>query len=54
MMSDGMRRGIAWVLIGVVALLVIGLMGYARGHKHYRGDELGSHGTKVVVVHIVP
>jgi hypothetical protein len=54
MMGDGMRRGIAWVLIGVVALLVIGLMGYGRGHKHYRGDELGSHGTKVVILHIVP
>jgi uncharacterized membrane protein len=54
MMSDGMRRGIAWVLIGVVALLVIGLMAEARGHKHYRGDEIGSHGTKVVLVHIVP
>ena len=22
--------------------------------KHHRGDEIGSHGTKVVVVHIVP
>ena len=29
-------------------------MAYARGPKHHRGDELGSHGTRVVVVHIVP
>jgi hypothetical protein len=49
-----MRRGIEWALIVAAALLVIGLMAYARGHKHYRGDEIGSHGTKVVVVHIVP
>ncbi len=49
-----MRRGIEWVLIFAAALLVIGLIAYARGPKHYRGDEVGSHGTKVVVVHIVP
>jgi hypothetical protein len=49
-----MRRPVEWVVIVVCALLVIGLIAYARGHKHYRGPEIGSHGTKVVVVHIVP
>ena len=49
-----MRRGIEWLLILAAGLLVVGLIAYARGHKHYRGDEIGSHGTKVVVVHIVP
>jgi hypothetical protein len=49
-----MRRGIEWLLILVGALLVVGLIAYARGPKHYRGDEIGSHGTKVVVVHTVP
>jgi hypothetical protein len=48
------RRAIEWVLIIVAGLLVIGLIAYGRGPKHYRGDEIGSHGTKVVVVHIVP
>jgi hypothetical protein len=48
------RRGIEWLLILAAALLVVGLIAYARGPKHYRGDEIGSHGTKVVVVHIVP
>ena len=39
------------VLIGlVVALCVVGLIAYGRGPKHYRGDEIGSHGKKVVVV----
>jgi len=42
------------VLIGVGVLLIVGLIAYARGPKHYRGDEIGSHGTRVVVVHIVP
>jgi hypothetical protein len=45
-----MRRVIEWALILVGALLVVGLIGYARGPKHYRGDEIGSHGTKVVVI----
>ena len=36
------------------AQLIVGLIAYARVPKHYHGDEIGSHGTKVVVVHIVP
>jgi hypothetical protein len=43
---DGVRALIAVVC----ALLVIGLIAYARGPAHHRGDEVGSHGTKVVVV----
>jgi hypothetical protein len=53
-MSDSTRRVIAWLLIVVAGLLLIGLVAEARGKKHYRGDEIGSHGAKVVVVHIVP
>ena len=49
-----MRRFVDWLLIVAAALLVVGLIAYARGPKHHRGDELGSHGIKVVVVHIVP
>jgi hypothetical protein len=49
-----MRRDIEWLLILVGALLVVGLIAYARGPKHHRGDEIGSHGTKVVVVHTAP
>jgi len=49
-----MRRVVEWMLIVAAGLLVVGLMAYARGPKHYRGDEIGSHGTKVVVVRIVP
>ena len=49
-----MRRAIEWLAVGVAILLVVGLIAYARGPKHHRGDEIGSHGTKVVVVHVVP
>jgi hypothetical protein len=49
-----MRRGLEWLLILAAGLLVVGLIAYARGPKHHRGDELGSHGTTVHVVHITP
>jgi hypothetical protein len=49
-----MRRAVAWLLIVAMGLVLVGLIAYARGPKHYRGDEVGSHGTKPVVVHIVP
>jgi hypothetical protein len=49
-----MPRWLEWLLIVAAGLLVVGLIAYGRGPKHHRGDEIGSHGTKVVVVHIVP
>lgn len=49
-----MRRGVELILIGVAAALLIGLAVYASGPKHHRGDEIGTHGTKIVVVHVVP
>jgi hypothetical protein len=49
-----MRSVLNWVLLIACSLAVIGLIAYARGPKHHHGDELGSHGTKVVVVYQVP
>jgi hypothetical protein len=49
-----MRRFLEWLLIVAAALLVVGLIAYARGAKHYHGDEVGSHGVKIVIVHQVP
>jgi hypothetical protein len=43
-----------WLLVFVGVLFVVGLIAYARGPEHYRGDEIGSHGTKVVVVRTEP
>jgi hypothetical protein len=45
-MGDGFR----WTVVLAGALLLIGLAAYARGPEHYRGDEVGTHGTKIVVV----
>jgi hypothetical protein len=47
-----MRRGAEWLLFLAAALLVVGLIAYARGPNHHRGDEVGTHGTKIVVVRV--
>jgi hypothetical protein len=41
---------VRWGAVLAAALLLIGLAAYARGPEHRRGDEIGSHGTKVVIV----
>ena len=45
-----MRNAVRWGIVIAAALLVIGMAAYARGPEHQRGDEIGSHGTKVVIV----
>jgi len=41
-----------WVVVVVVLLLVVGLIAFARGRLHHRGDELGAraHGLSVPMV----
>jgi hypothetical protein len=41
-----MRRAIRWPIILAAAVLVIGLIAYARGLKHHHGDEVGSHAAQ--------
>ncbi len=38
-----MRDGVRWLLALLIALVVIGLIAYARGPKHHRGDDVGEH-----------
>ena len=45
-----MRDTARWLIVIVAALLLIGLVAYARGPEHYRGDDVGTHGTKIVIV----
>jgi hypothetical protein len=46
-----MSTDLSALLIALVcALALIGLIAYARGPDHHRGDEIGTHGTKVIVV----
>jgi peptidoglycan hydrolase-like protein with peptidoglycan-binding domain len=45
-----MRRYLAWIVVGACALLIIGLIAYARGQKHHEGDTVGSHGTRIFLI----
>jgi len=53
-MPTGFARFLALSIVVVLGLSIVGLIAYARGPKHHRGDEVGSHGTKPGVVQIVP
>ena len=37
-----------WLLVLAAALLLVGLMTYARGEKHHHGDDVGAF-TSIVV-----
>jgi hypothetical protein len=43
-----MRDGARWVIAIAIALFVIGLIAYARGPEHQRGDEVGALGSNAV------
>jgi hypothetical protein len=45
-----MREVASWVVLLAAALCLIGLAAYARGPEHHRGDQIGTHGTKIVIV----
>ena len=38
-------RWFALVMALVLVLAIVGLIAYARGPEHHRGDEIGTHGT---------
>ena len=46
-MSNAVLRWIALAILIMMALSVIGMIAYARGPEHHRGDDVGSHGTTV-------
>jgi len=33
---------VRWVIVAIAALLVVGLLIWARGDDHHRGDDVGS------------
>jgi hypothetical protein len=48
-----MSNGARWprmLIVLVLTLCLVGLIAYGRGPKHHHGDEVGTHGTKIVVV----
>jgi hypothetical protein len=37
-----MRDGIRWLIAVALLAVLIGLIAYARGPEHHRGDEVGA------------
>jgi hypothetical protein len=44
-----MRETARWVLAFLLALVIIGLIAYARGDEHRRGDDVGALPARVLV-----
>jgi hypothetical protein len=42
-----------WVVAVVVALVLVGLIAFARGRDHRRGDEVGALGSRVGAVRVL-
>lgn len=40
-----MRDAVRWLIVLGIVLVLIGLIAYARGDKHHRGDDVGAHGA---------
>ena len=41
---------LTFLLVLVLAIGFVGFVAYARGPKHHHGDDVGTHGTKIIVV----
>ena len=44
--------GIRWVVVVLLVLVLVGLLAFARGREHHRGDEEGALGANVAVVRV--
>lgn len=49
-MSRNLVKWLALLILLMLAFSIIGLIAYARGEKHHHGDDVGTHGTKIIVV----
>jgi hypothetical protein len=45
-----MRDVIRWLIVVAIVLVVIGLIAYARGPEHHRGDDVGALPAGVAIV----
>jgi hypothetical protein len=37
-----MNAVVRWIVVAVAALVIVGLLAYARGRTHHRGDDVGA------------
>ena len=37
-----MRSAVRWIIVVAAVLVVVGLVAFARGPEHHRGDDVGA------------
>jgi hypothetical protein len=47
-MSDAPR----WLVVFAIVLIVVGLIAFARGQEHHRGDDIGALGSRLSAAQI--
>jgi hypothetical protein len=45
-----MREGARWLVVVLIVLVLVGLIAYARGDEHHRGDDIGALPSSVAVL----
>jgi len=45
--------GVRWVVVIVLVLVLVGMLAFARGREHHRGDEEGALGSSTRVARVV-
>jgi hypothetical protein len=44
-----MRQAVRWLIVLVLALVLIGLIAYARGQEHHHDDDVGALHSNLLV-----
>ena len=45
-----MSNAANWAIAAILAFGLVCMIAYARGPEHHHGDDVGTHGTRVIVV----
>ena len=45
--------GVRWVVVIVLVLVLVGMLAFARGREHHRGDEEGALGAPSRVTRVI-
>jgi hypothetical protein len=44
---------VRWIVVIALVLVLVGMLAFARGREHHRGDEEGALGSSATVVRVV-
>jgi len=44
---------VRWIVVIALVLVLVGMLAFARGREHHRGDEEGAFGSSATAVRVV-